>query len=418
MNLMYLKNLRGDRDGGTTGLLPGSRSRYRGGIDGGGGSSGAAVGPGSLGVGAGPNSRSWFNSGAGVVGVAGVAGVALARMPSSGAAVLAGTATGAGAGAMNDMQHLRTHLLMDLHTGRHAETSVSYPDEPDRGSGGSRGSASGAMAGANNRWNNSGSGIGGGGGRTSGGDPSSSRADYRYQRVRGDSSTDSANVAGGSRSVRSGLYDTEVCLSVSGLGNVRGTMVTGRSGKQVSFGRDGRSPEAVNERGTMERERSRESEGRETRDNRDKRAVRDRNVSSNKENNSEARSTFPRSSIVASDRSSIKRPSPERGSDSVRMRSRDESSTRRRPASQGVGSGSLPRSSRREPNRVASDPTLDDLSVDPKDVNLNNLNRDCFIIPVHQVHRFLPEGVTVRLVPLFTLRRVSGQNFASQGCKS
>jgi hypothetical protein len=196
-------------------------------------------------------------------------------------------------------------------------------------------------------------------------------------------------------------------------------MVTGRSGKQVSFGRerDGRSPEAVNERGTMERERSRESEGRETRDNRDKRAVRDRNVSSNKENNSEPRSTFPRSSIVASDRSSIKRPSPERGSDSVRMRSRDESSTRRRPASQEVGSGSLPRSSRREPNRVASDPTLEDLSVDPKDVNLNNLNRDCFIIPVHQVHRFLPEGVTVRLVPLLTLRRVSGQNTAWQGCK-
>ena len=437
---MYLKNLRSDRDGGTTGLLSGQRSRYRGGIDGGGGSSGMGMaGAGGLGVSAGPNSRSWFNSGSGA-GVTGV-GAAMAlstRMPSSVGSGGCGTATGAAAGAtaMNDMQHLRTHLLMDLHPGRGgghvAETSVSYGDEHDRGSGGSRASHSGGAtaSGANNRWNSNGSsGGGGGGGRTSGGGgggaggADTSRADYRYQRVRGDSSTDSANVTsgGGSRSVRSGLYDTEVCLSVSGLGNVRGTMAatqssntSGRSGKQVSFGREGRSPDAFNERGTIERAAPPQSLSSVTAAalsanvGVDKRALmRDRSISANKEN-SEARSTFPRSSIVASDRSSVKRPSPERGSDSVRLRTRDEtvSGSRRRPVSQevtgGGGSGaagtgpggSLPRG-RRDVNRVVSDPTLEDLVADPKDVNLNNLTRDCIIIPVHQMHRFLPEGVTV-----------------------
>ena len=269
---------------------------------------------------------------------------------------------------MNDMQHLRTHLLMDLPSSRHAETSVGGYDDPDRGSGGSRNSA------ANNRWNNTER-------------NETSRADYRYQRVRGDSSIDSANVAGGSRSVRSGLYDTEVCLSVSGLGNVRGTMVSGRTGKQVSFGRH--SPGMV---GTIERERSRESDGR------DKRSVRDRaSVSSNKEN-SENRSTFPRSSIVAS-----KRPSPERVPCDPRVRQRDDSTSRRRNVQE--SSLTLPASrGRRDANRlsgISNEPTFDDL-IDPKDVNLNEISRDCLIISVHLVHRFLPQGVTVRACSLLT----------------
>ena len=46
MNLMYFKNLRWDRDGGTTGLLSGGR-RVTAGFDGGGGSYGGGASSGT-----------------------------------------------------------------------------------------------------------------------------------------------------------------------------------------------------------------------------------------------------------------------------------------------------------------------------------------------------------------------------------
>ena len=267
---MYFKNLRSDRDGGTTGLIArGPRYRTGGLENAGGGSSATSYGGG--GVGGGANSRNWFTGtgGAGVgtllrsppptvstqlggcvAGVGGLIGggavAASVGVAAAAVAAAAASATGAGAVVLNNIQQHPGggHLLMDLPSSRHqAETPVGYDELGDRGSsGGSRNSTATTATAANNRWNNSAieqqqqqqqlqlqqqqqqS-------RSGGGD--SSRADYRYQRVRGDSSVDSANAAGGSRSVRSGLYDTEVCLSVSGLGNVRGTMVSGRTGKQV-----------------------------------------------------------------------------------------------------------------------------------------------------------------------------------------
>ena len=462
MNLMYFKNLRGDRDGGTTGLLSGSR-RATAGIDGGGASSGPSyggvrgLGAGAGGPGGGANSRSWFN--AGVSG--GVSSLARAPGPGSGAQAPLGTAaasaTGAGAGGagLTEMQHLRTHPLGLFDLPRHAADNVGGGfDDPDRGSGGvSRSTAAAASSSSsNNRWGHGGLdrldpscvvgvGVGGGGGVGGG---SSSRPDYRYTRVDRqrmvDSAVDTSGVPGGSRSVRSGLYagehqfTGEVCLSVSGLsGNnsraagAGGAVVSGRTGKQVSFGRH--SPDVSGgggggNSGTMERERSRES---------DKRSrsggggggvgsVGGGGVSSNKENSESSRSTFPRSSIVAS-----KRPSPERllASASVdprdsqrRPSSRDDSAEARRRQRPNSGTAetslSLPDSTRhrgggsggsgrrgggggqdpRDVNRISNDPTFDEL-IDPKDLNLNEIARDCFIIPVHLVNRFLPLGVTV-----------------------
>lgn len=470
MNLMYFKNLRGDRDGGTTGLLSSSRRATAGIGDGGGASSGGPSygGVRGLGVGAGggANSRSWFN--AGVSG--GVSSLTRAPGPGSGGPAPLGTAaaasaTGAGAGgagltsSSTEMQHLRTHPLGLFDLPRHGtDNGGGGFDDPDRGSALSRSSGVGggpSASSANNRWGHGGgldrldpSCVSGGGGGGSGG---TSRADYRYTRVDRqqqrmvDSAIDSAALAGGSRSVRSGLYagehqfTGEVCLSVSGLsGNARasgpsasggggggGTVVSGRTGKQVSFGRH--SPDiggASGNSGTMERERSRESSS-------DKRSRSSASggqgggnlssigggiggVSSNKEN-SESRSTFPRSSIVAS-----KRPSPERllaaePRDTVSRRpsSRDDSADgrRRRPTSANMTaetSLSLPDSRHRggsgrrsndprDVNRISNnDPTFDEL-IDPKDLNLNDIARDCFIIPVHLVNRFLPLGVTVSL---------------------
>lgn len=206
-----------------------------------------------------------------------------------------------------------------------------------------------------------------------------------------------------------------VCLSVSGLGNVRGTMVSGRTGKQVSFGRH--SPD-VSGSGTMERERS-------LRDSSDGGRLMDKRsrVSGNKENGGgstsagtmESRSTFPRSSIVAS-----KRPSPERllSSDprsSGRPSSRDDSAEgRRRRIATTTQQGHIAETSLSLPDgrhsssqrnrrsgtgadprdRLVSDVNFDEI-IDPKDLNLNEIPRDCFIIPVHLVNRFLPTGVTV-----------------------
>ena len=213
MNLMYFKNLRGDRDGGTTGLI--SRApRYRGGIDSAGGA-GSATSYGGGGVGGGANSRNWFAGGAGV-------GYTLSRSTPA-------TSLGIGGVAAAPTADPSAHLLMD------------------RGGDDDRASSAASAA----RWNN-----------CTLASEASRGGDYRYHRVaRGDSSVESTAVgggssgvsgvaggsgagsgggsagsaAGGSRSVRSGLYDTEVCLSVSGLGNVRGTMVSGRTGKQVSY---------------------------------------------------------------------------------------------------------------------------------------------------------------------------------------
>lgn len=208
--------------------------------------------------------------------------------------------------------------------------------------------------------------------------------------------------------MRSGLYDTEVCLSVSGLGNVRGTMVSGRTGKQVSFGRH--SPDGGDQRGTMERERSRESDASRDATNKNgaaanQRSVRERgSVSSNKENSGvESRSTFPRSSIVAS-----KRPSPGRMNsvaDVVTRSRRDDSASRRGRAVQessltlpvaaprGAG-GRRGAASSSAASAASNEPTLDEL-IEAKDVNLNNISRDCLIISVHLVRRFLPQGVTL-----------------------
>ena len=414
------------------------------------------LGAGAGGPGGGANSRSWFN--AGVSG--GVSSLARAPGPGSGAQAPLGTAaasaTGAGAGGagLTEMQHLRTHPLGLFDLPRHAADNVGGGfDDPDRGSGGvSRSTAAAASSSSsNNRWGHGGLdrldpscvvgvGVGGGGGVGGG---SSSRPDYRYTRVDRqrmvDSAVDTSGVPGGSRSVRSGLYagehqfTGEVCLSVSGLsGNnsraagAGGAVVSGRTGKQVSFGRH--SPDVSGggggNSGTMERERSRES---------DKRSrsggggggvgsVGGGGVSSNKENSESSRSTFPRSSIVAS-----KRPSPERllASASVdprdsqrRPSSRDDSAEARRRQRPNSGTAetslSLPDSTRhrgggsggsgrrgggggqdpRDVNRISNDPTFDEL-IDPKDLNLNEIARDCFIIPVHLVNRFLPLGVTV-----------------------
>jgi hypothetical protein len=352
------------------------------------------------------------------------------------------------------MHHLRTHPLGLFDLPRHAADGNGGGgfDDPDRGgSGVSRNSAlastgtSAAASSANNRWSHGGldrldpiiGGGSGGGGGGGGGGGSNSRPDYRYTRVDRqrmvDSAVDTSGVTGGSRSVRSGLYagehqfTGEVCLSVSGLsgsGNqARGTVqVSGRTGKQVSFGRH--SPDVSgsgNSAGTMERERSRES---------DKRlrssggaggagpVIGGGGVSSNKENSeNSSRSTFPRSSIVAS-----KRSSPERilATDRGRPSSRDDSADgrRRRPNSGlmtaetslslpdsrsisqhsrgGSGSGRRGVDGRDVSNRICSnnEPTFDEL-IDPKDLNLNEIARDCFIIPVHLVNRFLPLGVTV-----------------------
>lgn len=475
MNLMYFKNLRGDRDGGTTGLLSSSR-RATAGIDGGGASSGPSYGGvRGLGVGAGggANSRSWFN--AGVAG--GVSSLSRTPGPGSGGPALLGTAaasaTGAGAGGagLTEMQHLRTHPLGLFDLPRHGTDNGSGGfDDPDRGSGLSRSSLAGGgsatASSTNNRWSHGGGGGGGGvggldrldtscvvGSGVGVGGGGGSRADYRYTRVDRqprmvDSALDSSGgVAGGSRSVRSGLYagehqfTGEVCLSVSGLsGNASrgGAVVSGRTGKQVSFGRHSPDVSGLNNSGgTMERERSRESEKRLSRSgggpglgssasgNNGGGGGGGNNsvggVLSNKEN-SESRSTFPRSSIVAS-----KRPSPERllssdPRDSRRPSSRDDSADgrRRRPNSGTAETSlSLPDSRQqhrggsgrrsndpRDVHRISNDPTFDEL-IDPKDLNLNDIARDCFIIPVHLVNRFLPLGVTVSLAaveqPLSTL---------------
>ncbi|KZS18652.1 uncharacterized transmembrane protein DDB_G0289901 [Daphnia magna] len=463
MNLMYFKNLRGDRDGGTTGLL--SNTRRTAGIDGGGVNSGGPSygGVRGLSAGGGANSRSWFNAGVTGGGVGGVSSLARASGPGSGLASSFGTAacgasatgagvgtggsTGAGGSGLNtEMHHLRTHPLGLFDLPRHAADGNGGGgfEDADRGaSGASRNSAlaaggtSAAASSANNRWSHGGLDrldpiIGGGSGSAA-----NSRPDYRYTRVDRqrmvDSAVDASGVTGGSRSVRSGLYagehqfTGEVCLSVSGLsgsGNARGTVqVSGRTGKQVSFGRH--SPDVSgsgNSAATMERERSRES---------DKRLrgsagaggagpVVASGMSSNKENSeNSSRSTFPRSSIVAS-----KRSSPERilATDRGRPSSRDDSADGRRrrpnstiltaetsltlPDSRGLGHGrggsGGAGSSRRGVdgrdvnNRICSnnEPTFDEL-IDPKDLNLNEIARDCFIIPVHLVNRFLPLGVTL-----------------------
>lgn len=480
MNLMYFKNLRGDRDGGTTGLL--SNTRRTAGIDGGGGSGGPSYGGvRGLSAGGGANSRSWFNAGMTGGSVGGVSSLVRAPGPGSGLASSLGTAacgasaTGAGAGTGSsaaasggsgltstgsEMHHLRTHPLGLFDLPRHASDGNGGGgfDDPDRGGGGgsgvSRNSAlastgtSAAASSANNRWSHGGldrlDPIIGGGSGGGGGGGSNSRPDYRYTRVDRqrmvDSAVDTSGVTGGSRSVRSGLYagehqfTGEVCLSVSGLsgsGNQAagrgGTVqVSGRTGKQVSFGRH--SPDVSgsgNSAGTMERERSRES---------DKRlrgsagaggvgpVTGGGGISSNKENSeNSSRSTFPRSSIVAS-----KRSSPERilATDRGRPSSRDDSADgrRRRPNSglmtaetslslpdgrgmtsqhstrggSGGGSGRRGVDGRDVSNRICSnnEPTFDEL-IDPKDLNLNEIARDCFIIPVHLVNRFLPLGVTV-----------------------
>jgi hypothetical protein len=62
----------------------------------------------------------------------------------------------------------------------------------------------------------------------------------------------------------------------------------------------------------------------------------------------------------------------------------------------GGGSGRRGVDGRDVSNRICSnnEPTFDEL-IDPKDLNLNEIARDCFIIPVHLVNRFLPLGVTV-----------------------
>ena len=241
MNLMYFKNLRGDRDGGTTGLLSSSR-RVTAGFDGGGLSSSGpsysgvrGLGVGAGGSGGGGGSRSWFNaatSGGGGSGVGGAYSLSSSRGPGSGPGTSAAAATGAGggggSGGMHEMQHhhLRTHPLglFDLGTttsGRHAAGDY---DDPDRGSGGSRNSTSAYSAAAtgsnsNSRWSQA----------QYHGEPSrtrdrdhqqaASRADYRYTRVDRQQQQPSASravvdsgdvlPAGGSRSVRSGLYDTE-----------------------------------------------------------------------------------------------------------------------------------------------------------------------------------------------------------------
>ena len=151
----------------------------------------------------------------------------------------------------------------------------------------------------------------------------------------------------------------------------------------------------------------------------ERRAVRDRNsVSSNKENSTDnSRCTLPRSSIVAS-----KRPSPERvaaanaaaaaaGANNGAGSGVSTASQRRRAAAaaaaasnQDGGRGSTTSSVRRlaagaagaAADRLNVNETVlcDDL-VDSRDVNLNNINHDCFIVPGYLVHRFLPEGISV-----------------------
>lgn len=187
---------------------------------------------------------------------------------------------------------------------------------------------------------------------------------------------------------------------------------------------------------------------------------RSRASSGNKENSSgtgstsgatiESRSTFPRSSIVAS-----KRPSPERllaeprstnggGSGSAsgvgggRASSREDSAEGRRRRttssqhSHGTAETSLslpdtrpdPRQDTRHHSqrsgsrrsaggtgadhrdRLVTDPNFDEL-IDPKDLNLNDIPRDCFIVPVHLVNRFLPTGATVRERDRFHHRKES-----------
>lgn len=235
---MYFKNLRGDRDGGTTGLLSGSRRVTAGFAEGGGGSVGPSYsGVRGLGVGAGggANSRSWFNaatSGGGVGGVAGAPFSSSSRGPGSGLSTSAGAATGAGGGGsggggvVSEMQHLRTHPLglFDLAGSGRQQQHQQLPDydEPDRASGGSRNSASAygnTPAPTNNRWSNESGGSRHQHQHQQHGDDrdrsSNSRSDYRYTRVDRQRPVDSAvdPPPGGSRSVRSGLYDTEGMLN-------------------------------------------------------------------------------------------------------------------------------------------------------------------------------------------------------------
>lgn len=425
MNLMYFKNLRGDRDGGTTGLLSGGR-RVTAGFDDGGGALGRPYG-GVRGVG-GASARSWFNAGvaAGGASALGRAGAPAAGAPATGAgssslsSVAAAGAPSAAqpsqpadASAMQPQQHhVRTHPLGLFDAPRHADAE----DHERPGSGRHQSAA---------RWGPCEPGPNGG--------AASLRPDYRYTRVDRQRTVDSAFDApvagavlgaagaggaafnGASRSVRSGLYagehqfTGEVCLSVSGL---RGPVSAGnRPGKQVSFGRN--SPPDGSGPGSAERERSRES---------DKRSQRN-GAGANKENGygsgAEVRGTLPRSAIVAS-----KRPSPERllavDPPPRRSSSREDSADgrrRRNATNTAETSLSLPEGSvrmragsgrrgERDSNRlsaVSNEPNLDEL-IDAKDVNLNELPRDCFILPVHLVNRFLPLGLTVSPAPVLCSR--------------
>ena len=297
MNLMYFKTLRGDKD---PSFNSSSSKPYR---SGGLGTEYCDTGTGGFCSSWGSAGQKWFSQNF-------TLGSTSSQPAQRGTAVI----------PMEDLvpspQHrLRTHLLLDLN---HHE---------DQGSGGSRSNSSGSK--------NSSAKF------SSQKDP---RPDVKYQRIPLDP------VQAGSRSVRSGLYDTEVCLSVGGLGGLKGTVMQNnaamcpRMGKQVTFGH--RSPRddhpSIRTR-SQEPSLSKKFEGQ------------------GHSRDSTKNNTLPRT------RSNSRQPE---------YRSRENFDNNH---------------IRRKKEKGDSDMSSAD------DANLNKIQeRDFFIIPVNSVRRFMPAGVGVR----------------------